>query len=303
MGYTEFKLGSLYQGEHEHVIMHGLGSIATSDEFWGSDISIRDCGECIHWTKPDGMNILIADNVILVGVKWDLLHSSGFTQGNEISLSGNHFLCRLPSTAKLDCAQNEWVAALNETSVDNDFWHWADHWFWTSQGKVGGDCVVLGKHGPSAIIAFRSHTSNNQIGFRPVLDILPVAPDSKGRKVLLDGEAFKVTQLNGIISPKNLFYPQLTPCKGNPFAGMASGSCVRMYTLLADGKPVPQLEDGYVDLPTSPKLELTDKFFGDEYLIDWCISNGTAVASKPLLSSKANQYSTDTSEWQRTPKR
>lgn len=36
------------------------------------------------------------------------------------------------------------------------------------------------------------------------------------------------------------------------------------------------------------QLELTDRYYGDEYLIPWTISNGVAVADKSLLIKTDN---------------
>ena len=52
-----------------------------------------------------------------------------------------------------------------------------------------------------------------------------------------------------------------------------------MYTAIQDGHPI-QFSDKVQSLSG---IELTDQYFGDEYLISWTVSNGVAVADKPLL--------------------
>lgn len=52
-----------------------------------------------------------------------------------------------------------------------------------------------------------------------------------------------------------------------------------MYTFLNNGHPIPFGEP----VKDASKLTLTDRYFGDEYLIPWTISNGIAVASHLLF--------------------
>lgn len=51
-----------------------------------------------------------------------------------------------------------------------------------------------------------------------------------------------------------------------------------MYTLMENGRPV------HMDEPVKDpsKLTLTDRYYGDEFLAPWVISNGVAVASQSL---------------------
>lgn len=51
-----------------------------------------------------------------------------------------------------------------------------------------------------------------------------------------------------------------------------------MYAFTEDGRPIHM--DEHIKDPT--KLTLTDRYFGDEYLVPWVISNGVAVASRSL---------------------
>ena len=51
-----------------------------------------------------------------------------------------------------------------------------------------------------------------------------------------------------------------------------------MYTLVENGRPI-HMDEPVRDLS---KLTLTDRYFGDEYLLPWVISNGVAVAARAL---------------------
>lgn len=52
-----------------------------------------------------------------------------------------------------------------------------------------------------------------------------------------------------------------------------------MYTLMEGGHPI-HFEAAIKD---ANKLTLTDRYFGNEYLVPWVISNGVAVAAKSIL--------------------
>lgn len=51
-----------------------------------------------------------------------------------------------------------------------------------------------------------------------------------------------------------------------------------MYALTENGRPV-HMDEQVKDIT---KLTLTDRYYGDEYLVPWVISNGVAVASQSL---------------------
>lgn len=56
-----------------------------------------------------------------------------------------------------------------------------------------------------------------------------------------------------------------------------------MYTFTENGWPI------HMDEPVKDpsKLTLTDRYFGDEYLVLWVVSNGIAVASRTLSQQKS----------------
>ena len=56
-----------------------------------------------------------------------------------------------------------------------------------------------------------------------------------------------------------------------------------MYTLLKKGRPVRMDTNRKGKYQDVSQLKLTDRYFGEEYLIPWTISNGIAVANKVLL--------------------
>lgn len=60
-----------------------------------------------------------------------------------------------------------------------------------------------------------------------------------------------------------------------------------MYTLLCNGQPVRQDEGEAAECPLNAQLELSDRFFGKEYLIPWVASNGIIIAKRALLKDAA----------------
>ena len=79
------------------------------------------------------------------------------------------------------------------------------------------------------------------------------------------------------------FCPVLQPINQDVFANVQAGQSVRMYTLLKNGEPVRTDTGRKSKFQNVSQLELTDRYYGDEYLIPWTISNGMAVADKALL--------------------
>ena len=55
-----------------------------------------------------------------------------------------------------------------------------------------------------------------------------------------------------------------------------------MYTVLEDGVPH-RIGDRFQN---KSHLRITDKFFGEEFLIPWTISNGVAVADNTLYQQE-----------------
>ena len=63
----------------------------------GQTISIGAArgGEAITWVKPDGLNLLIADRVLLAVTSWEDLSRNGFALGKRVLIDKQNFLCRL----------------------------------------------------------------------------------------------------------------------------------------------------------------------------------------------------------------
>ena len=90
----------------------------------------------------------------------------------------------------------------------------------------------------------------------------------------LDGTDFQLSSIPG----DDDFCPILQPIQKNAFKDIPVGGMVRMYTFMENGRPI-HIKEPIKDIN---KLILTDRYFGDEYLIPWIISNGVAVVSQSL---------------------
>ena len=283
MGYDIFKFGALYLGDKaQHVPERPTinGDIPQYDG--SSTISISPVTreeEPITWIKPYGINILIADRVLLAKVSWEDLDKNGFVNGKEIVIEGQHFRCRLLHVGNTEGVPNEWDKVLNETEENNALWHWKDMCFWGSDVSTFGVSRRAVRGSRSARLWSNGDAAYRfvNIGFRPVLE--PLASDNLVFNCTLDEQDFCWSTIpNG-----KGFCPILQPTQKNVFANVPDRQRVRMYTLLKKGRPVRMDTNRKGKYQDVSQLKLTDRYFGEEYLIPWTISNGIAVADQLLL--------------------
>lgn len=277
MSYDVFKFGALYLDDTVQHIPENTKSGGDAPCYnEQSNISIGNSGqkESITWIKPHGCNILIADRVLLVNVSCQELKENGFVEGKKIRLKGQNFLCRLLRLGTDSDVDNEWSQILDMTSVDDELWHWKEMFFWGADAFHGGNTAIYypirGYHAPAKWNYLFSALSYEYVGFRPALEPLGViTPFSNW---VLDGECFQLDYIPG----GDGFCPILQPARENIFADIPDGGHVRMYTFMEGGHPIP------IGGPVryNSHLTLTDRYFGDEYLVPWTISNGVAVASQ-----------------------
>lgn len=282
MGYRKFKFGMLYLWNNPKHIPQQCNSGGDTPCYDGkATISIKEEAnewEPITWVKPSGMNLLIADRVLLAKVAWSSLYQSGFVIGKEITIGRNRFRCRLPHVGASQGEPNEWDQALDIAGSESDLWHETGMYFWGAEKSHYSDksCAVRGfvtaRHwntaGFSAII--------EHIGFRPVLE--PLGVDSPISNCTLDGTNFRLSSIPGGDGP----CPILQPIQKDVFADIPEGRGVAMYTFLEDGHPI----SPYGPFHDKSRLKITDKYFGDEYLIPWVVSNGIAVGYTVLSKAQ-----------------
>ena len=276
MGHNIFKFGALYlDNKIHHIPQQPMrnGDIPQYDGQAAISIGLEEKGESITWVKPNGQNLLIADRVLLVTVSWDDLERNGMVSGKLIVIDGQFFNCRLLQVGKSDGVPNEWDKILDETGEDDTLWHWNNACFW-GQEKPTDVASRRAVRGYFSARYWNSNTATNRyvsVGFRPALEPLP--SDTPTPNIKLDGIDFQLTSL-----PGGNFCPILQPVNKDVFSDITVGSEVRMYTFLNNGHPIPFGEP----VKDASKLTLTDRYFRNEYLIPWTISNGVAVASRAL---------------------
>lgn len=278
MDYSVFKFGVLYLGTKAQPVprrpMLVGGDVPPYD---GSTISVGPLknGEKITWVKPNGLNILIADRVLLANVSWEDLNQNGFIAGRPVLIDRQYFRCRLLQVGEKVNVPNEWDATLDETGENNALWHWNTMYFWGADVPANGTPtrVVRGRCSARHFDYISAAGQYSNLGFRPILE--PLLSDNPTPNINLDGINF---QLNNL--PRtDAIYPILQPTQENVFADIPGGGKVRMYTFMEDGRPI-HMDEPVKDLS---KLTLTDRYYGDEYLVSWVISNGVAVAAKSLV--------------------
>ena len=236
----------------------------------------------ITWIKPNGLNVLVADRVLLSNVSWLALETNQFIQGQLLSIESQNFLARLPHAGTIeltscgwDCISlNEWDQILDITGDYYSLWHWSGIYFWS--GDWDGESqnrVVRGWTGPRHWCQSEPNHQSHNVGFRPALEIFPDIYPKKN--CVLEGMDFQMTSIPGSMD----FCPVIQPIRQDVFANIPNGHKVHMYTLLENGHPV-HPDDTFRDKAC---LKLSDKYFGNEYLIPWTISNGMAVADKAIL--------------------
>lgn len=280
MGHSVFEFGALYLGNNiQHVPRQptGNGDIPQYDR--QAVISIDPAQkERITWIKPDGYNLLVADRALMVDVSWDDLDLNDMVAGKRTQIGGQCFRCRLLQLGNHRDAPNEWEQILNITGThtDNALWNWDEMYFWGCD-VVPWDAnrrVIRGHRSSTTWSTFPMYGQDMGVGFRPALEPLGCVDSWAAEDhSKLDGIDFQLTSL-----PGGDFCPILQPTDKSVFSDIPVGSKIRMYTFMESGHPICFGEP----VKDAAKLTLTDRYFGDEYLIPWTISNGVAVANQAL---------------------
>ena len=296
MGYQKHQFGTLYLDGVPKPVAQVPTDEGDVPAYGGTGtISIGDSnpGSVITWIQPDGMDILIADRVLLSKVSWNDLNQQGFVDGKEISIDGMRFRCRLLKVGNDANAPNEWDDILDITGEDDDLWHWKDMYFWGQEVSTYGPSsrAVRGWVSARYWDYYNATYRIVYVGFRPALEPLDTGTLPTGRVVTLEGFEFDITTIPSFTpSPaKHLvmdFRPILRPVTDNPFDGFLIGTTLRMYTCLLNGKPV--RPDGKTKYQKGATISLTDAFFGYEFLISWTVRKNPAntvcaCAEIPLL--------------------
>lgn len=186
--------------------------------------------------------------------------------GNHAALDGHHFLISLPTGGEMDgdIWMSEWnraiAADVSQRALNSKGKKKRPGFEWlglfsickeTSKGNVHRAICRGGLSANEWGTVFKDTVE--QAGFRP--KIVPVW-ETSGKYFFNDA----------------------------PFSNISNGTVLRMYTLCQDGEPVKIIPgSSCVEFREGAKLEITDQYFGEEYLIPWVFFDGKAIAQKNLL--------------------
>lgn len=301
MGYYElYKMGTLYLGDDPQ----GRSSIYWGrDDRDGSDISIRDTyphdpSKTLTWVRTMGLNYLMCKAPCLRRVSWNDLKHAGFVEGKVIELNGWLYRCRMPRGSQDDPSHlKEWNNFVRFAGGSPNLLEWEYNAFWSADCESPRSLYAFASSSKSAISTRRvlvPKANRLDMGFRPLLEPLKAMELTSGSVVTLDGAKFGLRQEDLAIRKEDCvsFAPVLYPIKAvqdgktlvdsHLFDGIHH---MRAYTLLLNGKPVSQTNKSAPKYKPGAALELTDKFYGEKYLIPWKIAWGCARPMHTILAN------------------
>ena len=128
------KLGSLYLDDKP--VTSGTGYRPGQAISFGE--ATPDPDKAISWVPVNGL--LIADRCLLTSISWSNLNAQDLVFGKEIKIQGFQFRSRLLKVGNSDRVPNEWDAALDIVSDNDNLWHWKNISFW-GQETWGNACA------------------------------------------------------------------------------------------------------------------------------------------------------------------
>ena len=284
MAYQKIELGALYidsvprkfprvpTADGDLLVQRNVSTVAIGNAVQGEPP--------ITWIQPSGMNILVADRVLFTDVSWQALAEAGVILGREVTVNGTRFVLRSLKVGASKDVLNEWDQCLDATGDSNELWHWKNAAFWCQEisRSTGSERVVRGYVSARYWFSRNPEEQYISVGFRPVLDIVLPCGIAEGRVGLLEGREFTLLQNN-----VELALAPTESGKADPavFEGIPYGQTYSMGTLLVGGRPV-RPDDSLDSGRRSARIELTDRYFGDEYLIPWTVKAGFAFTECPL---------------------
>lgn len=256
-------------------------------------ISIGDTvpGMEINWIQPEGTGVLVSDRVILSGVSWAQLNAMRLTHGKEICIDGRQYKCRLLRVGSKKGDVNEWDDCLDKTHSDDNLWHWQGVMFWGQdefqEFEEKSSRAVRGFAEARQFDRYKQNSATAFVGFRPVLEPMGNLPAPVGKEIILDGQRFLVVLGDlGVVKcvvPRLLALSDDGSCDYTVFSSMPEHESKPMYSLLMDGEPVEQETGPAAEYKPGAKLEFSDTFYGEQYLIPWTFKDGIAYADRVIL--------------------
>ena len=141
-------------------------------------ISLGDTvpGKAIHFMK--WKDLWVASEIVCPNASWTDLNKHNFITGWPIRIDGVPYLCRSLKVGEERYVPNEWDDILNDLGEDNSLWHWDKMYFWGQDTAMGWNSrrVRRGYHSARTWNCSESYFHGAGIGFRPVLEPLPLGP-------------------------------------------------------------------------------------------------------------------------------
>lgn len=162
----------------------------------GGKITIEDTspGRALSWFRAAGL--LWADRNIVCKISWEQLRELNLLYGVPVKIDGGTYILRCPKggSSTIDTDSSEWDMAMVELGADTMFMNWANQFSWSQEQVVGPDmssAVVRGFHGKQYWAYYDVSKREEEIGFRPVLELIKeeiVDPvDNLGRDIKIWG--------------------------------------------------------------------------------------------------------------------
>ena len=269
----------------------------------GKNFTLGDSvlNKAITWVRPDGMDILVAKRTLLVGTSWKTMERAGYApDGVEVRIDGRDYLCRLLKVGKT-ADEDEWTEVLKRTTNLDSFWGGGKVGFWANKLFDADHGVYHDIENAGTRQAAIRECRYDTIGFRPVLEPKEPIAFEPGSVLSLEGHRFGLRQETvpeenaDTVSFQPVLYPLLksSPIQFIDRQLLRGVTDLKAYTLLMDGKPVRQDMKRGQGYKPGAALELTDRFFGEEYLIRWRVQGCYAEAAQCVLRNVPYQSLVD----------
>lgn len=279
MGWETFQFGMLrLDNEIQYVPFDPTGTGDVPSYQYGQHIDIVDVHDesGITWIRPDSMELLVADRVLLNNVSWIDLNEAGFVKGRMVTLNGKDYICRLLDAGSWYDEPNEWDDIVGATTENDAVWHWGDMYSWGREYTRNSKTASPTRGGKSARMWAPTINTlcRSWCGFRPALDPMTMKEQTV---VLLEGQRFMLSRMCSATGKTS--YLELSPIEKSLFRSIPNGTVVKMYSLIAHGKAVQAdlIEKTLAEKDTP--ICLLEGFLGKEFLIPWIISNGKATTN------------------------
>ena len=144
----------------------------------GEAISLGDTvsGKAISFVK--WCNLWISRQVLCPGSSWNDLEKPKLISGHPVKIDDHSYLCRAPKLGTEQGLLNEWTDIQKDLGRENPFWDWDGLFFW-GQEKFALNAttrVTWGNPFDCGWSFENSSARKEDVGFRPVLKLLPPAP-------------------------------------------------------------------------------------------------------------------------------